>query len=317
MFPVPDIRNTAYQFAPVAEIRYLIGVDGGGTNTRARLTDIGGKVLGYGESGPSGLGQGVGQALKHTSEAITEAFVSASLPLPEGYQCAVGMGLAGASIPARAEEFVQRAHMYGALRLDTDAYTALVGAHRGMPGAIVIAGTGSVGLALHTDGSRSFVGGWGFPAGDEGAGAWLGLHALRNAHHACDGRIPTSPLAKAVWQITGATRTEMLAWGAGAGQAVYAQLAPVVFDTAATDPKAAELLYAAAAALHHLIIGMDPTGKLPISMLGSIGKRLQSILPEHARARCCEPAGDAVEGALIMMRDALVVAKNEETTPDV
>ena len=311
---MPDTRKSTYQFAPIAEIRFLIGVDGGGTNTRARVTDMQGSLVGFGESGPSGLGQGVGQALKHTSEAITQAFVSADMSLPPGYECAVGMGLAGASIPARAEEFVHRAHRYGALRLDSDAYTALVGAHRGMPGAIVIAGTGSVGLARHIDGSRSSVGGWGFPAGDEGAGAWLGLHALRVAHHACDGRIAISPLARAVWEITGTTRAEMLAWGAGAGQTTYAQLAPVVFDTAATDPKAAELLYAAAAALHHLIIGMDPTGKLPISMLGSVGKRLQSLLPEHARARCCEPAGDAVEGALIMIRSALDELAAEGTT---
>lgn len=283
----------------------MIGVDGGGTNTRARLADVHGVVLGHGEAGPSGLGQGIDQALANTSAAITTAFETAGIALPPGYQLAVGMGLAGAGIRARAEEFVARAHMYGTLQVDTDAYTALVGAHHGSPGAIVIAGTGSVGLARHADGRRIAVGGWGFPVGDEGGGAWLGMHALRVAHHARDGRTAEGPLARAVWQITGASPPAILAWGAGAGQAKYAQLAPVVFDCAASDPKAAELLYAAAAALHNLIIGMDPSGRLPISILGSIGKRLQSLLPEQARGRCVEPAGDAVEGALLMMHESL------------
>lgn len=294
-----------YQAASSDEIQFVIGVDGGGTNTRARLANRAGEILGYGESGPSGLGQGIDQALISTSEAITRAFEAAQLALPPGYTCAVGMGLAGAGIPSRADEFVRRAHMYGLLRLDTDAYTALVGAHQGNPGAIVIAGTGSIGLARHINGERISVGGWGFPAGDEGGGAWLGLHALRIAHHALDGRVPAGPLAKGVWEIAGHTRTELLAWGAGANQGKYAQLAPAVFEAAAADPKAAELLYAAAAALNALVVGMDPTGKLPIAVLGSIGRRLQSMLPEQTRGRCVEPASDAVAGALLMIAEDL------------
>ncbi len=296
---------TSYQVVPDAEIRFLIGVDGGGTKTRARLTDTAGASLGIGEAGPSGLGQGIDQALANTSEAITRSFQVAELPLPPGYVCAVGMGLAGAGIRLRAEEFVRRAHMYGALKLDSDAYTALTGAHQGRPGAILIAGTGSIGLARHEDGRRISVGGWGFPAGDEGGGAWLGLHALRIAHHALDGRMATGPLARSVWEITGGTRDQMLAWGAGAIQFNYATLAPAIFDSAASDPKATELLYTAAAALNALVIGMDPEGCLPLTVLGSIGERLHSLLPEQTRARCNPPAGDAVEGALLMIREHL------------
>lgn len=297
------VTPTAYRAVPADEIQFLIGVDGGGTNTRARLADSAGRTLGYGESGASGLGQGIDQALANTSLAITRAFENSGIGLPPGYVCAVGMGLAGAGIADRAEEFVRRAHMYGQLQIDSDAYAALVGAHRGAPGAIVIAGTGSIGLARHADGARCAVGGWGFPAGDEGGGAWLGLQALRHAHHALDGRIPAGPLARAVWARAGDNRTALLLWAAGANQSVYAQLAPIVFDTAADDPKAAEMLYGAAAALHTLVVGMDSSGKLPISVLGSIGRRLQSMLPEQTRARCVEPASDAVEGALLMIRE--------------
>lgn len=304
-----------HQAVPTGELRYLIGVDGGGTRTRARLTDLDGKVLGEAESGPSGLGQGTDQALANTSEAITATFRAAGLPLPPGYVCAVGMGLAGAGIRARAEDFTRRAHMYGALRLDTDAFTALIGAHQGRPGAILIAGTGSVGLARHADGRRVIVGGWGFPVGDEGAGAWLGLHALRIAHHALDGRTPPGALAEAVWALAGADKDALLAFGAGANQNTYAQLATAVFDTADADTRASELLYAAAGALHQLVLAMDPQRGLPVAVLGSVGQRLQSLLPEATRLRCVAPAADAVTGALLMLREALPALDGAQNPP--
>jgi len=297
-----DTTANFYHIAAVGEIRYIVGVDGGGSLTRARLTSLDGSVLGYGEAGPSGLSQGVDQALSNTSEAIARAFQAAQLSPPPEQQCAVGMGLAGTGISARSEEFVRRACDYGVLHLDSDAYTALVGAHLGQAGAIVIAGTGSAGLARHADGRRISVGGWGFPSGDEGSGAWLGLRALCAAQQAVDGRALVGPLARAVCEITGATRNEMLAWEANATQFSYAQLAPAVFDSAAADPKAAELLYAAATALHTLVAAMDSTNSLPICVLGSVGRRLQPLLPEQTRVRCVEPASDAVNGAVLMIR---------------
>ena len=61
---------------------------------------------------------------------------------------------------------------------DNDAYAACVGAFSGGVGGIVIAGTGSIGLAV-VGGERHMVGGWGFQLGDHGSGAWVGHHAVR------------------------------------------------------------------------------------------------------------------------------------------
>ena len=130
----------------------------------------------------------------------------------------------------------RRAPPFAHIALDTDAYTTLLGAHEGRPGAIVTAGTGSVGEALHRDGMRVAAGGWGFPVGDEGSGAWLGLHAMRETHRAIDGRGPVGPLVGAVLAIAGTTREALLAWCDRPGQNAYAELAPLVFDAAATDP---------------------------------------------------------------------------------
>src|SRR6185503_621643 len=102
--------------------------------------------------------------------------------------CVLGLGLAGAVAPHLAAAFFRAAPDYALIVLETDARTALVGAHEGRPGAIVVVGTGAVGEALHADGRRISVSGWGFPVGDEGSGAWLGLRAMREAQRALDGR---------------------------------------------------------------------------------------------------------------------------------
>jgi glucosamine kinase len=79
-------------------IHYLVGVDGGGSSTRARLTLRDGTVLGGGKAGASGLMQGIPQAWQNITLAIERA-VQASTPgdrpAPDLHNCALGIGIAG------------------------------------------------------------------------------------------------------------------------------------------------------------------------------------------------------------------------------
>jgi glucosamine kinase len=291
--------------AHASAIRYHIGVDGGGTQTRLRLASAAGDVLAAAATGPSALGQGIEQAWQHIAQAIDSAFADAGIsPVPRE-QCAVGIGLAGANVGRRRDDFLALSPPFAHLALDTDAYTALLGAHAGHPGAIVTAGTGSVGESLHGDGMRVAVGGWGFPVGDEGSGAWLGLHAMRATHRAIDGRGPVGPLVGAVLAVAGTTREALLAWCDRPGQNAYADLAPLVFDAAAADPFAAHLLDRAARALEQIAAALDPQATLPLAICGSVGRGLLFRFDATIRKRCVEPAGDAVDGALRLLRQAL------------
>jgi glucosamine kinase len=286
-------------------VTYLIGVDGGGTATRARLARSDGTLLGNGEAGPSGLGQGIAQAWANVQQAIAAAARAAGLGAPPAApDCAIGLGMAGAHVRSRCDEFLAAAPAFARIVLDNDAYTALLGAHAGRPGVIVISGTGSVGEALHADGARVSASGWGFPVGDEGSGAWLGLRAMREAQRALDGRASAGALARAVWGATGGTRDAVFAWCAGAGQRAYAQLAPLVFDAEPSDSVAGELLAAAALELQAVALALDAQGRLPLAVLGSVGRRLQPRFSAALRARCVEPAGDAADGALHLIRQS-------------
>jgi glucosamine kinase len=290
------------------DIRYIIGVDGGGTGTRARLATLDGVVLGTGEAGPSALGQGIDQAWSHVLQAAAQAFQHAGLVPAAPGECAMGLGLSGVHVPSRREAFLRAAPRFAQLALDDDGATTLFGAHRGQPGAVVAAGTGSIGEALRRDGRRVTVSGWGFGIGDEGSGAWLGQRAVQRAHHALDGRAPAGALARAVWSQAGATRDAMLAWGEQAGQAAYAQLAPLVFECEAADPAAAALIAEAVAALSQVAQALDPEAALPMVVTGSVGQRLQPRFAPALLARCVEAAGDSADGALHLIRRALVEA---------
>lgn len=281
--------------------RFLVGVDGGGTGTRVVLAQADGRVLGRGESGPSGLAHGAEAAWNAIQAALSEAGRSAG-QAPRPAECALAAGLAGVNHPAWLAAFIDRNPGFARLATCSDAEAALLDAHCGGAGVLVVSGTGSAGIAQHADGSRHCAGGWGFPVGDEGSGAWLGLGAMRIAQCALDRRAPAGALARAVWRQCGSRHDTLLAWSLDAGQTAYADLAPLVFECAAADASAERLLAEAATALETLAQALDPQARLPVVFSGSIAVRLfeRSSAALRARGRC--GGVDAAAGALALLR---------------
>jgi glucosamine kinase len=305
--PTATPPNDDVRVAP----RFIAGVDGGGSGTRVRLQAVAGATLGRGQAGPSALTQGVAQAWRHIVEALDAAFRDAGVARPANGEIALGLGLAGVESEANRQAFVAACPGFARCVLFGDAQTTLQGAFGRQPGIVIAAGTGSVGLARWRDGSLHHAGGWGFPAGDEGSGAWLGLRAVQVAQRALDGRAAAGALAHAVWQVTGGSESSLLRWWEAAGQHAYARLAPLVFDAAQRgDGAASALLNAAAAELAALAQALSaaqpPAAEpLPIVLTGGIGPLLRERWPAALRARVVEPQGDSSDGALALLRDAL------------
>ena len=292
-------------------VRYVLGVDGGGTGTRARLQDRTGITLGHGQAGPSALGQGVPQAWRHVEQAVARAFADAGLPHAPPAVCALGLGLAGAGVQAQRVAFTAADPGYALCRLENDGLTQLLGAHGGAPGIVVAAGTGSVAAALYADGRTRQVGGWGFPVGDDGSGAWLGLQAVRRLQATLDGRALAGALSKAVAAEAGSTAAAVLAWCAKAQAPQYAELAPLVFAVAQQgDAFAKAVLQAAANELAVLARTLDippQAGQAALAVVarGSVGERLAALWPDTLRSRLRPAAGDSADGALWLVRQAL------------
>jgi glucosamine kinase len=284
-------------------VRWLVGVDGGGTHTRARLARRDGSVVGEGHAGPSALGQGVAQAWRHVADAVGDAAAQAGLPAPDWADCALGAGLSGACVEAQARAFLAANPGCAQLLLDSDGFAGVLGAFSGAPGALLVAGTGSVCEALRGDGSRACVGGWGWKTGDEGSGAWIGKEALRHAQRALDGRDAAGPLARALWREIGDEAEALLAWAQAADQPRFAALAPWVFEHAPHDTHARGLLQVAARELEALAHAVDPAGTLPLALAGSVAQRLAGLALYSPRLheRLVTPRGDATAGALFMI----------------
>jgi glucosamine kinase len=290
-------------------IEYLVGVDGGGTGTRVRIECMDGREigreLGRGFAGPSGLRNGADVAWAAILDAINLAFNDAEMKLPLREHIAVGMGLAGVHNKQWADAFVQQDPGFGAIALETDAYCTLLGAHLGQPGAVIAIGTGSVGEALLEDGTRREVGGWGFPCGDDGSGAWLGLRASNHAQHVLDGCRRPSEFASAIIAASGGDRDGMLIWLGNANQTAYAQLAPIVIQHAAHDEVARALMIQAGKEIAEIGAALDPAASLPIALGGGLAAPMCEYLPEQMRSRIVQPKGDAMTGALLLIRKNL------------
>lgn len=281
-------------------IDYFIGVDGGGTGTRVRLARADGTELTQGAGGPSGLGLGIARAWDAVQQAAAAAFAAGGLQQPPLGRIAIGLGLAGVHNKQWAAEFVAAHPGYAAIRLETDAFTTLMGAHGGAPGAIVAIGTGSVGEALFADGTRREVGGWGFPAGDEASGGWIGLRAIGHIEQVLDGRRARSAFADSIIAACGGSRDAIQVWLGQATQTAYAGLAPLVLRHAG-DPAARAILLDAGKEVASIAHALDPDAALPLALCGGLGAALRDFLPAHLLARTTAPQGDSAAGALRMI----------------
>ncbi|MBO1852120.1 BadF/BadG/BcrA/BcrD ATPase family protein [Burkholderia cenocepacia] len=291
----------------MAALLFAIGIDGGGTGTRAVLADRDGRELAQGRGGPSGLGLGIERAWASIGAACGDAFTQAGLAF-DWSQCALGCGLAGVNNAAWLAAFRAQAPL-GALAIESDAYTTVVGAHGGAPGLIVALGTGSIAAALDAAGACRIAGGFGFPSGDEASGAWLGVRALAYAQQALDGRVPRDAFATALLAETGARdRDALVQWSCDANQTIYARLAPIVFAHR-THPVARALIAQAGDEIGKMIDALDPQHALPVALCGGLADALAPAVPARHAARLRAPLDDSAHGALRLALQALRAAE--------
>lgn len=286
-------------------IEFLIGVDGGGSGTRVRLARADGTEIAEGAAGPSGLMHGIAKAWSAVNDAVITAFRAAGLDVPDQSRIAIGLGLAGVHNRQWAVEFVAANPGYAKVALESDGHTTVLGAHQGKPGAIIALGTGSVGEIKLPDGRHVEVGGWGFPAGDEAGGAWMGLRAINHVQQVLDGRLPANAFATDVANACGGERNAIQTWLAQATQTNYAQLARVILQHGESDDTARAILLEAGQQVQLMANALDTTGTLPIALCGGLAAPLRPYLPVSMLKRIVNPHGDSAAGALRLIQTRL------------
>lgn len=278
----------------------LLGVDAGGTRCRARLADARGRVLGEGHGSAANVLSDPTGAWSSIEQSITTALRDAGSAGATLDDIVSVLGLAGLD-PARPQAPADwPLWRFRACRVETDAYIAQAGAFGGGDGAILIVGTGSVGLLVR-GGEHTSVGGYGAAVSDEGSGAWIGREAMRRALWAFDRRRPSSLLTARVLATVGEPPAAQ-AWANAARPADYAALTPAVFAAAeAGDRQAADLLKEAAGHLDHILVRLADAGAREVCLMGGLATVLRPWL-KSAAVEIVEPRGTALDGALLLAR---------------
>ena len=171
-------------------IKYVIGVDGGGTKTEAVLVDTMGNVLSRVRGGSSNF-QALGpDKLKEVlSSLLHEILRKATVPVSNVSK--IYLGLAGAGRESDQQEIRQifsDTEFKGLIEVNSDAIIALAGAFSNQPGIILIAGTGAICFGKNSQGDIIRSGGWGYLLGDEGGGYYIGKRAIIASLKDFDGR---------------------------------------------------------------------------------------------------------------------------------
>lgn len=298
----------------------VIGVDGGGSKTRAVVADEQGNVLGDVEGPASAVRPG---AVEHSAEVIaaTVRDALASCDMTHVVPKVVCVGVAGVGREPERQalwQALQGRELAEEVVVHADTTIALDDAFGDGPGVLLIAGTGSVAFGRSPTGALARCGGWGPAFGDEGSGAWIGRRALSIVAAAADGREPETALTGAILTAAQVNEVdELIAWAAQATPASLATLAPAVMSVAdAGDPRANTLLSMAVEelVLHVRTLGrqlfVDERAAFPAALSGGLLRRgsplrkrvehrLKSVAPgAQVQTQDVDAARGAVKGAL-------------------
>lgn len=166
-------------------MKYLIGIDGGGTKTDCAIADLSGKTIRQSTGRPSNfLIIGVEEAAENIFALIEENLFALEGDFSDVKQIVIGVAGAGREEDAMLLEksFTDYSEQQGVhfkgVKIVSDAHVALEGAFPDSSGCILIAGTGSILFGKDEDGKVHRVGGFGRLIGDEGSGYSIGRKAL-------------------------------------------------------------------------------------------------------------------------------------------
>ena len=301
---------------------WFIGVDGGGTRTRAVVLDGEGREVTRAE-GPGSLAdprrpEAAAEAIAAT---VRDAAVTAGADLPCTGLWAAIAGVGRETVRSSVEMALERMGLARHVRVGTDVEASFHDAFADGPGILLVAGTGSVAWGRNEAGREGRVGGWGSLLGDEGSGYAIGLDSLRRVARNADGRGPETQLREAILSYLGIEGAdELVTWASQADKSEIAALVPVVVESSRRgDAVAGEVLVKAVEELsgHALTVLMNlgPWSFPPrIALAGGLlepGRPLRRALEvslSEQRLRLLPRQPDAAMGAAKQARELAVRA---------
>ena len=280
-------------------MRFVLGIDGGGTGCRSALATATGEIVGRGKSGAANVRTDLSGARAHIVEAAERAFADAGADPALISQTPAVLGLAGANVGTYAQQ-LETILPFGSSRVETDALIALEGAVGAGDGAMAILGTGTA-YMVRKDGASRAIGGWGFQVGDQGSGARVGRDLLEQTLLAHDGIRAASPLTGEIMKVFRNDPQVLVEFTTTASPGDFGGFAPKVFEHAGRGDAVAQAIVAKAVAdVEASLDALDLDGKAPLCLLGGLAPIYAARLALRFQAMLKPPMQDALGGAVAM-----------------
>ncbi|MGQ9818955.1 MAG: N-acetylglucosamine kinase [Candidatus Kapaibacteriales bacterium] len=298
----------------------IIGIDGGGTRTRAILTR-GTEILSQTSAGTTRVGSiGVGESSERLLTIIVDLCEQAQIETSE--VDIIVVGLAGVWLE---EEKQRSTHLLKTLArtqnisindliITSDAEIAVEGAFKGGNGIVLIVGTGSIAIGKIGKGKFIRCGGWGIELDDEGSGAWIGREGLTAVVRALDGRGKATQLTEKLADFNplidiNNPRTIVRAYAEKTFE--YQMLTPTVMRCAELgDEVCLDIIQRSTIHLLELLNALYPAfnqKNVPVALLGGIvesksllGRMLEELIDKDSRFRRIVPKGTPLDGAILI-----------------
>lgn len=293
---------------------FVLGVDAGGTSTRAAISTADGRCRGVGRAGSGNpTASGAVPASDAVFVAVRQAVASAGVALHEVAVIVIAMAGHDAhdGIAAALTQRLASHGFRGVLDVESDLLAMYLSGTVAPVGYAVVCGTGA--SAVRVQGGRivAVCDGLGWLLGDRGSGFWIGRSAALAVADQLDGVGPVTALTGLVLHATGVQHDPAARTGEGRPavlqdllRALYArrslqlaEFAPLVFDAAdAQDPVACAILQAAG---EHLTQTFAQVLTLPGPVVAGGSILSRSGVPRNMlRARVDALAGS---GALLLV----------------
>ena len=274
----------------------VLGLDGGGTQTRVLAADLLGSTAGAGAAGACNL------AAVPPAEALSAALSAADTALAQAAGsrtdvASVCAGVAGVSYAERRTQFLrglQAAFPDALVAVEPDYAIALTGATGGGPGVIVVAGTGSAAYGENAAGETHRTGAYGYLIDDNGSGYGVGREALAAVLRAADGTGPATTLTDRVLAALGLSALSEIVpgiYGGGLSRVQIAGLSKVVAAASEDgDAVARALLMRAGGTLAQLAHGVtlklfaEAAAPFPVAQIGGLWSAGDALADVFARS---------------------------------
>ncbi len=233
-------------------MKYVIGVDGGGTKTRGILAAGNGEIVVEDIVGATNQHSVGFDTAKKNLFGLFDSLMD-QISVSDSDVVGICIGLAGIDREEDAELFrkhIEERFSSAEVRAFNDSFIGLYGGCHQPYGLIVISGTGSVIYGRSKSGLEARAGGWGHILGDEGSGYDIGRSALVAVCNAYDGRIEPTKLTDLILdKLKLKSPEDLLSWilEINADKSEVADLSRIVHEAYKEgDYKAVEILNGAA-----------------------------------------------------------------------